>query len=143
MTSAVCNILIQLPMPSTLSSPFTWSLTLQRIAFIMQYTYISSDWIEDGGHEVTDHPIATPEFLSSLNESGIPPHELVLKVGAICRLTRNFDASRGLAKNTRVIVRRLFRHTVEVETMPRNVGGTACRFGELWIVVPCVMDKPS
>jgi hypothetical protein len=59
-----------------------------------------------------------PEFLNSLSEPGIPPHELALKVGAICRLTRNFDASRGLTKNTRVIVRNLLRHTVEIETIP-------------------------
>jgi hypothetical protein len=38
-------------------------------------------------------------------EPGIPPHELLLKPGCICRLTRNFDASHGLTKNTRVIVR--------------------------------------
>ncbi|KAJ6459302.1 hypothetical protein C8R45DRAFT_942329 [Mycena sanguinolenta] len=53
----------------------------------------------------------------------IPPHELVLKVGAICRFTRNFDASRGLTKNTRVIVRNLLRHTVEVETISSMVAG--------------------
>jgi hypothetical protein len=35
-----------------------------------------------------------PEFLNSLREPGIPPHELILKKGAICQLTRNFDAFR-------------------------------------------------
>lgn len=63
-----------------------------------------------------------PEFLNSLQEPGIP-HELFLKVGAICRLTRNFDASRGLTKNTRVIVRKLLRYTVEVETISSVVAG--------------------
>jgi hypothetical protein len=37
--------------------------------------------------------------------------------------TRNFDASRGLTKNTRVIIRNLLRHTVEVETISSVVAG--------------------
>jgi len=87
------------------------------------HSYFSSDWIEEDGQEVTDHPMATPDFLNSLNEPGIPPHQLILKVGAICRFTRNFDASRGLTKNTRVIVRRLLHHSVEVEIIPTILAG--------------------
>jgi PIF1-like helicase len=86
-------------------------------------TYFSSDHIEEDGEEVVEHPTATPEFLNSLDEPGIPPHELKLKIGAICRLTRNFDASRGLTKNTRVIVRQLHRYSVEIETIACTVAG--------------------
>ncbi|KAJ6447762.1 hypothetical protein C8R45DRAFT_773345, partial [Mycena sanguinolenta] len=35
----------------------------------------------------------------------------------------NFDVSRGLTKNTRVIVRRLLKYSVEVETLPQEIGG--------------------
>jgi hypothetical protein len=89
------------------------------------HVYLSSDTVE-GDEDVTagaQSVLSDPEFLNSLQEPGIPPHELQLKVGAICRFTRNFDPSRGLTKNTRVIIRALFRYTVEVETIPAIVAG--------------------
>jgi hypothetical protein len=55
--------------------------------------YISSDSIEGSGETLHEDVFSDSEFLNSLQEPGIPPHELFLKVGAICRLTRNFDAS--------------------------------------------------
>jgi hypothetical protein len=85
--------------------------------------YFSSDWIEEDGQEISDHPVGTQELLNSLTEPGIPPHELKLKIGTICRLTRNFDASRGLTKNTRVIIRALHRFSVEVETIAGIIAG--------------------
>ena len=84
---------------------------------------LSSDPIEDNIQNSNEAVFDDPDFLNSLNEPGIPPHELILKVGSICRFTRNFDASRGLTKNTRIIVRKLFRHTVEVETISSVVAG--------------------
>lgn len=84
-------------------------------------TYHSSDTVD--GDDDPENPVSTLDLLNSLEEPGIPPHVLTLKVGAICRLTRNFDASKGLTKNTRVIVRRLFRFTVLVETLPDVVAG--------------------
>jgi hypothetical protein len=87
------------------------------------HCYVSSDSIEDSSDGSNGAVFTDPEFLNSLKEPGIPPHELLLKIGAICRLTRNFDASRGLTKNTRVIVRNLLRHTVEVETISSVVAG--------------------
>lgn len=87
-------------------------------------TYFSSDSVEEDDGNTVDTVVSDPEFLNALNEPGIPPHELVLKVGAICRFTRNFDASRGLTKNTRVIIRALYKYTVEIETIPSTVAGT-------------------
>jgi hypothetical protein len=87
------------------------------------HCYISSDSVEDDVNNSNEAVFADPEFLNSLKEPGIPPHELFLKVGAICRLTRNFDASRGLTKNFRVIVHNLLRYTVEVETISCMVAG--------------------
>jgi hypothetical protein len=87
------------------------------------HRYHSSDSIEGDAEGSNEAVLADPEFLNSLEEPGIPPHELNLKIGAICRLTRNFDASRGLTKNTRVIVRNLLRYTVEIETISAVVAG--------------------
>jgi hypothetical protein len=85
--------------------------------------YHSSDSIEGDAEGSNEAVLADPEFLNSLEEPGIPPHELNLKIGAICRLTRNFDASRGLTKNTRVIARNLLRYTIEIETISAVVAG--------------------
>jgi hypothetical protein len=91
--------------------------------------YDSSDFIEgegsEGTGEETETTLSDPDFINSLREPGVPPHTLSLKVGAVCRLTRNFDASRGLTKNTRVIIRRLFRYSVEIETLAGVVAGQA------------------
>jgi ATP-dependent DNA helicase PIF1 len=87
-------------------------------------TYLSSDSIEDD-NAVGDNPrrpLATPDYLNSLREPGIPPHDLTIKVGSICRFTRNFSAAKGITKNTRVIVRQLLRHSVEVSTLPLKIG---------------------
>jgi hypothetical protein len=87
------------------------------------HRYHSSDSIEGDAGDSNEAVLADPEFLNSLEEPGIPSHELDLKTGAICRLSRNFDASRGLTKNTRVIVRNLLRYTVEIETISAVVAG--------------------
>ena len=45
------------------------------------------------------------EYLNSLTPSGMPPHELKLKVGAIVMLLRNLNASDGQCNGTRAIIR--------------------------------------
>jgi len=54
-----------------------------------------------------------------LNEPGIPPHELNLKVGAICTIQRNLSTEKGLVKNARVIIRELNRYSIKVAVLPR------------------------
>jgi hypothetical protein len=88
-------------------------------------TYFSSDHIEGDLDDEEEESIATPDLLNSLHEPGIPDHELILKIGSVCRFTRNFDASKGLTKNTRVIVTNFFRYSVEVQTLPDIVAGEA------------------
>jgi hypothetical protein len=57
-----------------------------------------------------------------------PSHHLRLKEGAICFIMRlrNMSAQQGLVKNVRVIVEKLFRHTVCV----RIINGFTGRLGE-------------
>jgi hypothetical protein len=83
----------------------------------------SSKSVEGDVENSSEGFLADLEFLNSFEDPGIPPHELVLKVGAICRLTRNFDASPSLRKNTRIIIRNLLRYTVEVKPISSLVAG--------------------
>ncbi|KAK6026437.1 hypothetical protein OSTOST_07606 [Ostertagia ostertagi] len=56
------------------------------------------------------------EYLHSLTPTGMPPHELHLKKGAIVMLLRNLDVANGLCNGTRLKVETLGRRTL------------ACRF---------------
>ncbi|KAK6027976.1 hypothetical protein OSTOST_05985 [Ostertagia ostertagi] len=56
------------------------------------------------------------EYLNTLTPTGMPPHELRLKRGAIVMLLRNLDVANGLCNGTRLIIERMGRYTL------------ACRF---------------
>lgn len=55
------------------------------------------------------------EFLNSLELSGLPPHILKLKTGAIVMLLRNLNASQGLLNGTRLIVRNMYDNCLDLE----------------------------
>ncbi|CAH9100819.1 unnamed protein product [Cuscuta epithymum] len=55
----------------------------------------------------------TPEFLNSIKFSGVPNHELTLKVGTPVMLLWNIDHSMGLCNRTRLILTRLGDHILE------------------------------
>ena len=55
------------------------------------------------------------EFLNSLSISGMPPHELNLKVGLPVMLIRNINANSGLCNGTRLIIKRIFSRLIEAE----------------------------
>ena len=62
-------------------------------------------------------------YLCSVNENGIPPHELHLKVGSLCSIMRNLSIDDGLVKNVQVTIQRMLHHIIEVETLPNEVNG--------------------
>ncbi|POM73709.1 LOW QUALITY PROTEIN: Helitron helicase-like protein [Phytophthora palmivora] len=49
-------------------------------------------------------PLFEPEFLNSLNFSGLPPHKMVLKVGTPIIMIRNLNSADGLCNGTRLRV---------------------------------------
>uniref|UniRef100_A0A0R0JA50 ATP-dependent DNA helicase n=1 Tax=Glycine max TaxID=3847 RepID=A0A0R0JA50_SOYBN len=57
----------------------------------------------------------TPEFLNSLNTSGIPNHEMKLKVGTPIMLLRNMAQKDVLCNGTRLIISRLSAHIIEAK----------------------------
>ena len=66
-------------------------------------TYLSADSIVSD--EEQDFERYSPEFLHQQTPSGMPPHELTLKVGAIIMLLRNMQQLRGLCNGTRLRIR--------------------------------------
>ncbi|RZB86135.1 hypothetical protein D0Y65_026272 [Glycine soja] len=65
----------------------------------------------------------TPEFLNSLNTSGIPNHKMKLKVGTLIMLLQNMTQKDGLCNGTRLIISRLGAHIIEAKIIfEKNIG---------------------
>ncbi|KAL7108921.1 hypothetical protein ACP275_06G143300 [Erythranthe tilingii] len=76
-------------------------------------------------NEGIDRPddIHTPEFLNTINSSGLPNHELKLKVGVPVMLLRNIDQSPGLCNDTRLSIPRLGKRVLEAKIISgTNIG---------------------
>lgn len=76
-------------------------------------------------NERVDRPddIHTPEFLNTITSSGLPNHELKLKVGVPIMLLRNIDQSSGLCNGTRLSVTRLGNRVSEAKVISgTNIG---------------------
>jgi hypothetical protein len=86
--------------------------------------YFSADTIKehDTAPSSDDHPEASPDYLSILTHSGVPPHALRLKKGSICSLMRNMSVRKRLVKNARVIVHQLHRRFVDVRLIDQHTG---------------------
>ncbi|CAH9100410.1 unnamed protein product [Cuscuta epithymum] len=61
--------------------------------------------------------IHTPEFLNGIKASGVPNHQLHLKVGTPVMLMRNIDHSQGLCNGTRMVITRLGNHILEAKVL--------------------------
>ena len=84
-----------------------------------------------------DSPAEYPdEFLHGLYPSGMPPHELKLKVGCVVMLLRNNNASRGLCNGTRLIVQRIGEKVLECSLL------NGLRKGQR-VFIPKVRLEPS
>jgi len=70
--------------------------------------------ISENDSEVLQFPV---EFLDSLDLTGLPPHELTLKVGAIVMLLRNMNVAHGLLNGTRLIIRSMYTNALELEVI--------------------------
>ena len=78
-------------------------------------SYFSSDSVIcDDEEEANNYPL---EFLNSITPSGMPPHQLLLKKGAIIMLLRNLDISRGLCNGTRLFIKHMHEFVLDAEVM--------------------------
>lgn len=72
--------------------------------------FYSADSLEsDDPNDAINFPV---EFLNELTPSGMPPHVLVLKPGAVIMLLRNLNPKKGLCNGTRLIVEGASRSTI-------------------------------
>lgn len=86
-----------------------------------EVTYLSSDSIEDeAGQDAVFYPT---EFLNGLHPSGMPPHNLKLKIGAIIMLLRNLNTKRGLCNGTRLIVTKLQPNLITANVLTGSATG--------------------
>ena len=86
--------------------------------------YLSVDSLEG----VADPNMFEPEFLNSLNFSGIPPHRIVLKVGAPVIMIRNLNSDAGLCNGTRLRVVSLRERSIEATIMSGPFKKRGCSF---------------
>ena len=60
-------------------------------------------------------------FLNSINETGVPPHELHLRDGDICFLTINLSKKAKLMNNTKVEILKVKRRLILIRTKERYI----------------------
>jgi hypothetical protein len=79
--------------------------------------HLSVDSVVDeaGADDGTPESSIPPEFLRTLNPSGLPPSDLQLKLGCPLILLRNLCPTRGLCNGTRMILVRMSRRVLEVK----------------------------
>ncbi|XP_053200752.1 uncharacterized protein LOC128385852 [Panonychus citri] len=78
-------------------------------------TYLSLNTIEDSDDNSNfNYPT---EFLDNLQISGLPPHKLELKKGAIVMLLRNLNLDNGLTNGTRLSVIEMFERSLKLRIL--------------------------
>ncbi|WOH12592.1 hypothetical protein DCAR_0832098 [Daucus carota subsp. sativus] len=99
--------------------------------------YLSVDSIDEGPVNESDLNSAFPEeFLNSIDMSGLPKHMLNLKPGVVVMLTRNINQAFGLCNGTRMVVKKLFKWTVECEIITGSHSGSRHIIPRM-ITTPC------
>jgi len=86
----------------------------------------SNTIIEEPGADGGFNPFPlTPEYLSSINSSNLPPGELRIKIGCPLILLRNISPAQGLCNGTRVVVVRGGDRVLEVKIIGGDHDGKA------------------
>lgn len=96
--------------PTNLSVDTTNDEVLNRIPGDVK-TYFSCDEVQN---ETSVYPV---DFLNQLNISGLPPHRLNLKIGAVVMLLRNLNPSKGLMNGSRMKILQMMNRVLKVELL--------------------------
>ena len=73
-------------------------------------TFLSADSIAPGDDCATHYPV---EFLNTLQPSGMPAHQLNVKIGCVMMLLRNLSPRDGLCNGTRFLLTAVTQHVME------------------------------
>ena len=73
--------------------------------------------LDDSESDVLPTPDAILDYVSKVRPNGMPDHTLLIKLGGVYRLLRNFSIDRGLVKNTRVVVTGIGRKLITVHLL--------------------------
>lgn len=93
---------------------------LDRLPHVVQ-EYLSVDTLVDSEGDQT-HELQ-PEHLNGLNPSGVPVHQLRLKVNAPVILMRNLNSERGLCNGTRLQICALKQHCIHARILTGQRAG--------------------
>ena len=58
--------------------------------------------------------LLSTDFMAQIQQAGVPPHVLTLKIGCVCTVERNLLLNEKVAHNTKVILQRVANHYLEV-----------------------------
>ncbi|XP_010451894.1 PREDICTED: uncharacterized protein LOC104734087 [Camelina sativa] len=98
--------------------------------------YLSADSIDPTDSDSLSNPAITPDFLNSIKISGLPKHDLRLKIGAPVMLLRNIDPKGGLCNGTRLQITQMANHVLEAKVI------TGDRAGDI-VLIPKIDLTPS
>jgi energy-coupling factor transporter ATP-binding protein EcfA2 len=63
------------------------------------------------------------EYINAQQPSGLPPHDLALKVNTVVLLLRNMDPEQGLSNGTKLMVKQLLPHAIVAEILSESHRG--------------------
>jgi len=86
-------------------------LILEKCPGSSSKSYLSADYVSEDDDEA-EYSI---EYLNSLNPSGLPPHELFLKVGAPIMLLRNIKGHTGACNGAKLIINKMLKFSLVTE----------------------------
>ena len=100
-------------------------------------TYYSSDNVCKASVNTNAEDILYPtEFLNNLRFSGIPNHDIHLKVGSPVMLLRNLNQTEGLCNGTRLMITHLGKWSVNANIISgKNIGTT--------VTIPRIIMSPN
>jgi hypothetical protein len=93
-----------------------WNTKIQTLNANEPVSLFSKDNLSevDDPHGILSKML-TKEVLHQFNNNSSPPHELILKVGDICIVTRNIAKREGLANNARVLILNIQPYCIRVK----------------------------